>query len=53
MVTRGRKVASVGGAWETIRQEIHVLPIEIEILSEKELFNKLILDYVEENSRNR
>lgn len=38
---------------ETIRQEIHVLPIEIEILSEKELFNKLILDYVEENSRNR
>ena len=37
-----------------IKENIHVMPIDIEILNEeKEMFNKIILDYVTENSRNR
>lgn len=41
------------GTTEQIKQNLHVLPIEVDFLSEKELFNKIILDYVAENSRNR
>lgn len=38
---------------ERVKANIHVLPIEVEILNgEKEMFNKIILDYVTENSRN-
>lgn len=38
---------------DVIKNNIYVLPIEVEILNEKEKFNKIILDYVTENSRNR
>ena len=38
---------------QVVKENIYVLPIEVEILDEKELFNKIILDYVTENSRNR
>ena len=37
---------------EVITQNTYVQPIEIEILNDTELFNKIILDYVTENSRN-
>ena len=37
---------------EVVRNNIHVLPIEVDFLNDKELFNKIILDYVTENSRN-
>lgn len=35
-----------------IKGSIQILPIDIEILNDTELFNKIILDYVTENSRN-
>ena len=38
---------------KVIKESIQVLPIDIEILNKKEMFNKIILDYVTENSRNR
>ena len=38
---------------QVVKENIYVLPIEVEILNEQELFNKIILDYVTENSRNR
>ncbi len=39
---------------QTIKENIHVMPIEVEILNgEEDMFNKTILDYVTENSRNR
>ena len=38
---------------EKLKQDICVLPIEVEILKDKNMFNKIILDYVTENSRNR
>ncbi len=41
------------GTPQVVKENIYVLPIEVDILNEKELFNKIILDYVTENSRNR
>lgn len=38
---------------QVVKENIYVLPIEVEMLDEKDLFNKIILDYVTENSRNR
>ena len=38
---------------ETIKSNTLVLPIEVDILNDKNMFNKIILDYVTENSRNR
>ena len=35
-----------------IKENTYVLPIEVDVLNEKDLFNKIILDYVTENSRN-
>lgn len=40
------------GTPQTVKENIYVLPIEVEFLNEKEMFNKMILDYVTENSRN-
>ena len=41
------------GVSQMLKKSIHVLPIEVEILdNEKDIFNKIILDYVTENSRN-
>ncbi len=40
------------GTPQTVKDNIYVLPIEVEFLNEKEIFNKIILDYVTENSRN-
>jgi tetraacyldisaccharide 4'-kinase len=37
---------------EVITKNTYVQPIEIEILNDKDMFNKIILDYVTENSRN-
>lgn len=37
---------------QAIKRNIHVLPIEVDILDGEEVFNKTILDYVTENSRN-
>ena len=38
---------------QTVKENIHVLPIEVEILdNETNVFNKMIQDYVTENSRN-
>lgn len=38
---------------QTVKENIHVLPIEVEILdNETDVFNKMIQDYVTENSRN-
>ena len=38
---------------QVVKENIYVLPIEVEVLNEQDLFNKIILDYVTENSRNR
>lgn len=38
---------------QAIKEHIHAMPIEVEILNgEGEVFNRMILDYVAENSRN-
>ena len=37
---------------EVITKNTYVQPIEIEILNDKDMFNKIILDYVTKNSRN-
>lgn len=37
---------------QVVKENIYVLPIEVDVLNEQELFNKIILDYVTENSRN-
>ena len=38
---------------QMVKENIHVLPIEVEFLdNETDVFNKIILDYVTENSRN-
>lgn len=38
---------------QVIKENILVLPIEVDFLNEKEMFNQIVLDYVTENSRNR
>jgi tetraacyldisaccharide 4'-kinase len=41
------------GVSQMLKDNIYVMPIEVEILdNEKDNFNKIILDYVTENSRN-
>lgn len=37
---------------QVVKENTYVLPIEVDVLNEKDLFNKIILDYVTENSRN-
>lgn len=40
------------GTPQVVKENTYVLPIEVDVLNEKDLFNKIILDYVTENSRN-
>ena len=47
------RILQHAGVAKVIKESIQVLPIDIEILNKKEMFNKIILDYVTENSRNR
>ena len=47
------RILQYADSYGVIAKNTYVLPIEIEILNEKDMFNKIILDYVTENSRNR
>ena len=56
IVTTEKDATRIIGNHDTpqiIKDSTFVMPIEVEIPDNKELFNKIILDYVTENSRNR
>lgn len=56
IVTTEKDATRIIGNHDTpqiIKDNTFVMPIEVEIPDNKELFNKIILDYVTENSRNR